>query len=178
MRSLFLRIFVSLSAALVLISLAVVAAAIGTGGLRLSIPLFARSFLADEIAASAESSLALYRSAGRSALANYFDQLRAANGTEAWLIRADGEDVLGHSIPSSVRRVAEQLEQERLPVVELLGFRMTAATRLQMGSEEVVVAFLRSVNRPPEHESLSRRWALVIWRDCWPQLSSAFCCRV
>lgn len=149
MRSLFLRIFLSLSIALVLISLAVIIAAVGTGGLRLAIPLFARSFLGDEIAASADSALALYRSSGTNALGGYFDQLREANGTEGWLIRADGRDVLGHPIPDSVLRVAGQLVQERLPVVELRGFRMTAATRLQMGNEDVVVAFLRRLNRQP-----------------------------
>lgn len=150
MRSLFLRIFLSLSAALILITFAVLVAALGTGGLRLSLPILARSFLGDEVVASGSSALALYNTGGPAALSQYFDELKEVNGIEAWLIGPDDKDVLGHGIPDSVRRIAQRATKLRLPVAEVRGFQFTAAVKLERGGQPVIAAFSRRISRQPQ----------------------------
>ena len=150
MRSLFLRIFLLLTAAVILISMAVILAAIGTGGLRLRLPLLARSFLGDETAASASSALALYNAGGPSALSAYFDGLKETNGIEGWLIISNGrKDVLGHEIPDLVREVAKQTKEFRLPIVDVRGFQLTAAVKLESRGQPITVAFSRRIDRQP-----------------------------
>jgi two-component system sensor histidine kinase CpxA len=148
-RSLFLRIFLSLSAALILITFAVTLAAVGSGTVPLTLPILARAFLSDEITASAGNALAAYHSGGTALLSRYFNQLEGTNGTYAWLLGPDGKDVLGRAIPNSASRIAQRPSEFAIPAVELRRFELTAAVKLENGGQPVTVVFARRIARSP-----------------------------
>lgn len=156
MRSLFLRIFLSLAVALTVISLAVVLAAVGSSSLPLTLPVLARAFLAGEIESSGASVLALYRAGGADAVGSYFSHLREATGTAGWLLHSDGQDVLGQSVPDGVRRIALRAIQPGVPIIELHRFQMTAATRIENAGAPVVIVFVRASPFAPRARGLVR----------------------
>lgn len=147
MRSLVLRIFLTLAIALTVISLAVVLVTLSSGDLPLTLPVLSRAFLADEMEASAETALALYQSGGAPAFSDYVRRLQDIDGTTVWLIDS-GKDILGRDLPPRIRHALENAVSPGLPEIELHRFQVTAAICLENHGKPVTIAFERRSRRP------------------------------
>src|SRR5665213_2406752 len=140
MRSLFLRIFVSLAVAFIVVSLAVFIVAAGSGTIPLSTPVLARAVLFGEIQAMAENALSLYETAGSQTLSQYLDKLHRSSGTRVWLLDSDGHDVLGHPLPASMQRFCDRSFELGVPIVEVRRLKFNAAVRLVSNGKQFLVA--------------------------------------